>query len=65
MQKQRVLVVAILAITCIAVAITFILVGTTGPRRVAASAEIPSIPINEQSAQVTSTLPMFRRLDAN
>lgn len=65
MQKQRVLVVAILAIACIAVAITFILAGNTGPRRVAASADAPALPLNEKGAQVSATLPMFRRLDAN
>lgn len=65
MQKQRVLVVAILAITCAAVAIPFILVGSNGPHPVAASASALLVPPNEKSAQVAVTLPMFLRLDGN
>jgi protein tyrosine/serine phosphatase len=64
-QKQRIIVVAILAITCIAVAITFILAGSNSSRRVAASVNATPRPLNDRSAQVTTTLPMFRRLDAN
>jgi protein tyrosine/serine phosphatase len=59
------MVVAILAITCIAVAITFILAGGNSSRRVAASVNATPMPLNDTSAQVTTTLPMFRRLDAN
>ncbi|MEN3333336.1 MAG: hypothetical protein V7641_2701 [Blastocatellia bacterium] len=64
-QKQRIMVVAILAITCIAVAITFILAGNNSSRRVAASDNFTPAPLNDRSAQVTTTLPMFHRLDAN
>ena len=59
------MVVAILAITCMAVAITFILAGNNGSRRVAASGNSTPAPLNDRSAQVTTTLPMFHRLDAN
>jgi len=59
------MVVAILAITCMAVAITFILAGSNGSRRVAASGNSTPAPLNDRSAQVTTTLPMFHRLDAN
>ncbi|HKQ04706.1 MAG TPA: hypothetical protein VJ464_06210 [Blastocatellia bacterium] len=65
MQKQRLLVVAILAVTCIAVATTFILVASNGQRRVAASGSATLMPIKETGAEVTTRLPMFRRLDAN
>ena len=65
MQKQRVLVVAILALTCIAVASTFIFVASHSQRPVAASANTARLPVKEASAEVTTTLPMFRRLDAN
>ncbi len=65
MQKQRLLVIAILTSTCIAVAITFILVYGNGPRRVAASGNSAPAPLSDTSAQVTTTLPVFHRLDAN
>ena len=65
MQKQRLLVIAILAITSIAVAITFILAVGSSPRHVSASAGTVSLPVSDTSAQVTTTLPMFHRLNAN
>ena len=64
-QKQRLMVVAILACTCIATAITFILVYGSGPRRVAAWSNSSPAPLSDTSAQVTTTLPVFHRLDAN
>jgi protein tyrosine phosphatase (PTP) superfamily phosphohydrolase (DUF442 family) len=64
-QKQRVLVVAILAIACIVIAITFILVYSNGSRYVSASGSSAPAPLSDTSAQVTTTLPMFHRLDAN
>jgi protein tyrosine phosphatase (PTP) superfamily phosphohydrolase (DUF442 family) len=64
-QKQRVLVIAILATTCIAVALTFILAAGNGSRRVSASANATLTPLGDTSAQVKTTLPMFHRLDAN
>jgi tyrosine-protein phosphatase SIW14 len=64
-QKQRLLVIAILAITCIAVALTFILAASNGSRRVSASANVTPTPLSDTSAQVTTTLPMFHRLDTN
>ena len=48
-----------------AVAITFIFAGSNGSRRVAASGNFTLAPLNDRSAQVTTTLPMFHRLDAN
>ena len=59
------MVVAILAVTCIAVAITFVLTGSNSSRHVVASVNATPMPLNDTSAQVTTTLPMFRRLDAN
>ncbi|HEY9230712.1 MAG TPA: hypothetical protein VIS78_01160 [Blastocatellia bacterium] len=59
------MVVAILALTCIAVAATFIFVASNSQRRVAASGNTAPMPVKEASAEVTTTLPMFRRLDAN
>jgi protein tyrosine phosphatase (PTP) superfamily phosphohydrolase (DUF442 family) len=64
-QKQRLMVVAVLACTCIAVAITFILVYSNGSRRVLAWSNSASAPLSDTSAQVTTTLPVFHRLDAN
>src|SRR5690242_13441590 len=64
-QKQRVLVVAILALTCIAVASTFIFVASKSQRRVAAYSNTAQPPVKEAGAEVRTTLPMFRRLDAN
>jgi len=64
-QKQRLLVITILVITSIAVAITFIVAVGRTPRRVSASAGADPLPLSDTSAQVTTTLPMFRRLNAN
>jgi len=50
---------------CIAIALTFILAGSNESHRVSASASVTPTPLNATSAQVTTTLPMFRRLDAN
>jgi protein tyrosine phosphatase (PTP) superfamily phosphohydrolase (DUF442 family) len=64
-QKHRILVIAILAFTCITVAITFIVASGNGPHRVAAS-ENQSAPVrSDADARVTTTLPMFRRLNDN
>src|ERR1051326_2599564 len=71
-QKQRVFTVAILAVTCVAVAITFILAGTNESRHVSASVsgyssavDAACTPLDDKHAQVTATLPMFQRLDQN
>ena len=65
MQKQRILVIAILAFTCITVAITFIIAGGNGSRHVAASESAFTLPLSDADARVTTTLPMFRRLNEN
>ena len=63
--KQRLLVITFLAITSIAVAITFVVAVGRAPRRVWASAGAAPLPLSDTSAQVTTTLPMFHRLNAN
>jgi len=64
-QKHRILVIAILAFTCITVTIAFIVASGNGPHRVTAS-ESQAAPVrSDQDARVTTTLPMFRRLNDN
>ena len=65
MHKHRILVIAILAFTCITVAITFIVASGNGPHHVVASESQAARVLSDQDARVTTTLPMFRRLGAN
>jgi protein tyrosine phosphatase (PTP) superfamily phosphohydrolase (DUF442 family) len=64
-QKQRILVIAILAFICITVAVAFIIASGKAPRHAVASASDASPVLGDTDARVTTTLPMFRRLDAN
>jgi protein tyrosine phosphatase (PTP) superfamily phosphohydrolase (DUF442 family) len=64
-KNQRVFVSAILAATCVAVAIAIILVFGSGPHRVAADGDVALTPLADNHAQVVTTLPVFHRVDQN
>ena len=67
MHHKKLVLVAIIIITAVAIAVTSIVLGNVGLRKSSASpvaSEKPAVepPIDEKGAEVTASLPLFRRL---